>query len=103
VNRFETSCRAVAAKVGVDVIFFDDGPKAIPDCYEDDGNLHIRRGGFRACFDVGCGQSLTGSEQNQNIRAVLTALKMQKAIGKRTLADEDVDEESTCPNCGYSR
>jgi hypothetical protein len=69
----------------------------------DDGNLHITHNptGTHVCFDVQHGQNLSAKETNENTRAVLTALKMERFIGERTLLDESEDEDDeVCECCG---
>jgi hypothetical protein len=100
ISKFERDCRAASELIGVDVVFYEDEPTHRLEVFEDDGALHIRKpNGFRACFDVGNGQSLCGDEQNSNTRRILTAMKMIKHIGEHTLVDEEEDEEC-CSECG---
>ena len=67
--------------------------------FEDDGTLHIARGGLRACFDVSTGQSGSAKEQNKKTAAVLTGLGMRRLIGE-ALIEETSDDDDTCPHCG---
>lgn len=100
---FRKKCEAAASEVGVNVSFYEN--EAGNDQFGDDGYLHITKNGFRACFDVGHGQSLEGSEQNKNTRAVMNHLGMESKISDRVLVeetDEDEDEDDECPHCGRS-
>lgn len=84
-----------------EVDYYEDGPVAgnKVEAFEDDGYLHVRfGGGLRAVFDVGNGQLLSGSRQNERTRQVLNVLRLPELIGKRTLVEED--EKEVCPYCG---
>lgn len=101
--KFERDCFRASEETGVPVYFFglpDKSPKR-QDFYEDDGNLHLFKGGGWGCFDVGGGQNLTGKEQNSRTRAVMEFLGLQKHITDRVLVDEtEEDDDDCCPCCG---
>ncbi len=101
-EKFRKRCLKVAEKLDLAVDFNDD-PRA-DDTFEDDGTLHVLRGGLRACFDVSNGQTCEADMQNAWTRAVLTALSMKRAITDRVLVDEGCgggDESGEyCPHCG---
>jgi len=99
---FKAKCERVAELTDVDLVLYEDSGAGVDDAFEDDGNLHIHKGGARACFDVGGGQELSGERQNERTRAVLTALGMTKEITGRVLADEDDGDSDECPHCGRS-
>lgn len=101
ISKFEKLCREVSEKTDIEVIFFDD--EHASDAHEDDGNLHVTRRGLMACFDVGGGQELSASRQNDRTRTVLRGLGMESAINEHTLVDEtedDEDDDEYCPHCG---
>ncbi len=94
---FERKCIAVNEKLGLgEILFFPDERRA--DAFEDDGCLHVVKGGMRACFDVA---SDDAAVQNERARAVMTELGMEKKIDDRVLVDEKADEEDEyCPHYG---
>jgi hypothetical protein len=96
---FERKCEKVAEATGVAVYFPRIPGEKYQAPFEDDGCLHIMHKSERACF--GIGQDLSGQEQNERIRAVMTA--MGKRITERVLVDEEDDEdEETCEYCGHA-
>jgi len=98
-TKFEKQCNEVSEKLNVDVIIWNKETSQEP--FEDDGNLNITKRGIRACFDVGCGQSLGGKEQNERTLAVLNALGITKFANDRVLVEEhDDDCDDECPHCG---
>ena len=91
---FRQKAIEVSESTGIDVEFYQD-KRSGSDCFEDDGCLHVRVLGLRACFDVNQGSD-SGTRQNENTRKVLTALGMPDKIGDRTLTENDLDEEDCC-------
>lgn len=101
-SAFEKKCRQVEEVTGVELFMIYDEPKSNY-CYEDDEVLHVCKGTERACFSVGA-DHISGAEQNERTRQVLTALGLEKKITDRVLVeeDEDEDEDEYCPHCGRS-
>jgi hypothetical protein len=96
-KQFKAQCVAIDE----DVSFYDDARAA--DIYEDDGNLHVRRYGVRAAFDVGEGQSATGVKQNANATTILTALGLKFNPDRVMVEEYDEDENDRgCLSCGRS-
>lgn len=101
-KKFEKQCREVAAKLDIGVLFFDG--ESGSSVFEDDGNLHVRRRGFRASFDVGNCQVREGAEQNQWTKQVLHELgiKLTPEVERNALVEEheEDDDDGCCPHCG---
>lgn len=96
-NTFRNKAVAVASRV-----LGDDNPMTWaedkPDnAYEDDGALHVTKHGLHVVF--GFGQDTPGSEANEKIRAILSAIGMKRRIGKLTLVSEECEE---CDGDGYT-
>ena len=84
---FRNLCIEAGQEYGVEVSFYDD--ESPPDAFEDDGALHVRLRGIRACFAVGYAD---GKTQNKLTKDILLRLGMDASIGERTLVAES-DEE----------
>lgn len=98
---FKAKCILASEKaLGCSRMYFYDDPRP-DDVFEDDGNLHVRKDGVRACFDVNIGQDESGEEQNKKTRAVLEALNMRSKITDRVLVEEDEEEEEHSCDCEY--
>jgi hypothetical protein len=82
-SKFRTNCETI---LGYELDWFDDGKRA-DDAFEDDGSLHIRRRGERACFNVSHDQSDSGSEQNRATREILGKLGIP--VTARCLTDRE--------------
>jgi uncharacterized Zn-finger protein len=96
---FIARCEDIDAESDIGVMFFTDAKS--PDIFEDDGNLHVRRFGMRAVFDVGKSQTATAKEQNERTAAVLAALSVAgKAKADRVFVDADDEGDDACPSCG---
>ena len=100
---FRQQCVKAAEATGIEVVFFDDGIKDVDDVFVDDGSLHIRRAGFRACFHVAVNDD--GRLQNLNTRDILKRLKIRltKQVLSRAFVSErgeNEDEDDRCPHCG---
>lgn len=97
-TKFQKDCVRVSTEMDV-LVFFCHGEKGTA-YYEDDGCLHIRKSGLRACFDVSPGQNLSGADQNANTRKVMTALGLEKHIRKALVDETEEDDEDVCECCG---
>jgi hypothetical protein len=99
---FRARCEDAGALVDSSVNFFTDANS--PDAFEDDGNLHIRRYGLRAVFDVSHGQLSTPTEQNERTRTVFAYLGMEIKKPARVLVEDPEEAEENgpapCPRCG---
>lgn len=72
----------VDGKVDAELMVFDaSGDKA--HVFEDDGGLHVVRGGLRVCFWIG--QELNKREFNKEARFIMNALKVPKNQQKNGL------------------
>lgn len=100
---FTGRCEKAAETCGLigDPYFFEARTKETSVC-EDDGSLIVCVGGTCCAFNTGNNGDLPGKEQNENIRAVLTALRMKRFIAKALVDEHDCDEEDEeyCPHCG---
>ena len=97
-NSFRLKCDKVFKDLDMEPLYFEGEDRA-DDQFEDDGVLHVIRGGLRACFDVRRGQSLSAVAQNTNTAVVMNALGLKKHIDPRVMLDEDEDSDC-CPRCG---
>ncbi len=98
-TKFEKKCLKVSEKTGVSFYSPYEDDNMHLDAFEDDGCLHIHKGGIRACFGVNPTQDEPAKIQNERTREVLKALGLEKLIGSRVLVDE-TEEDQECPHCG---
>ena len=98
---WQKKCIKVGEKHDIEVTFFHDNDNGKLNAYIDDGTLHVEKPGEqRACFDVGNGQSLSGKQQNDRTKAILTDLRLKRLITDRVLESEVEMDEEECPACG---
>lgn len=90
-------CKSISNSLGYGVSFITDANRDKKP-FIDDGTLHVRRCGVRACFDVACDVERI---QNDRVREIMKELRL--SVTKSVLIDEPVDyveEETTCGWCG---
>jgi len=104
---FRKRCNLAFSLIGAEPLYFNDGDSREDDAFEDDGSLHVRRNGLRACFDVSNGQSLDAAKQNAMTRLVMEALGLAKRdqplpgrVAVEVPEEKEYGDEDCCPHCG---
>lgn len=101
IRNFRRRCIRAAEKACVgEVEFYEDKGGVFPNCeFEDDGTLHIRRDGLRACFDVSNCQNDSAEVQDVKIKAVMKAMRL--AVKPGFFGPHPIEEDKEfCPHCG---
>lgn len=104
IPKFLRDCHAAAALIDeeIDESLTWAAESRRTSVYEDDGALHVEKGGLHVAFDIGQDQSLR--EQNERMTKVLTHLKLLKFSDKALHSDYDIacEEREECPQCDRS-
>lgn len=88
-SKFQQQCINVSEETGIGVTLYHDERGEKDDAFEDDGTLHIRKRGIRACFNVVASSSL---EQNDDTREIMGLLRLE--VSDSVLADETDDHRN---------
>lgn len=102
ISAFRKKCIKASGELSEDVCFYTDDAGSADAEFYDDGVLHIRRKGERACFCIG--EYTPGKKANEMMARIMTTLGMAKKIGPSVQveeeSDEDLNDECRCAKCG---